>query len=285
MITDNYKLNNGVLIPKIGFGTWLVSNEDTAQFVEQALAQGYRHIDTAEAYGNEKGVGQAIKNSGIERKDIFIATKLQAEIKDYEGARQAIAESLDALDVDYIDLMLIHGPKPWDKYSEEDRYFAGNLAVWQALEEAYQTGKIKAIGVSNFEIVDLKNLFNHAKIKPMVNQILSHIGNTPLDLIKFSQKEDILVEAYSPLGHGDMFTNQDVAKIASKYQVSIAQLAVRYLLQLEILPLPKASSIDHMQNNASVDFVISNEDMDQLKQIDSLRYSKDTQVFPVYRDN
>jgi diketogulonate reductase-like aldo/keto reductase len=285
MITDNYKLNNGVLIPKIGFGTWLVSNEDTAQFVEQALAQGYRHIDTAEAYGNEKGVGQAIKNSGIERKDIFIATKLQAEIKDYEGARQAIAESLNALDVDYIDLMLIHGPKPWDKYSEEDRYFAGNLAVWQALEEAYQTGKIKAIGVSNFEIVDLKNLLHHAKIKPMVNQILSHIGNTPLDLIKFSQKEDILVEAYSPIGHGDMFANQDVATIAAKYQVSIAQLAVRYLLQLELLPLPKASSIDHMQNNASVDFVISNEDMDQLKQIDSLRYSKDTQVFPVYRDN
>jgi diketogulonate reductase-like aldo/keto reductase len=147
--------------------------------VLEAIEAGYRHIDTAQAYGNEAGVGAAIKKTTVPREELFLTTKLAAEIKEYDGAVKAIDDSLKKLGVDVIDLMIIHSPKPWAEFHGEEHYFEGNLAAWRALEEAYQAGELRAIGVSNFEIVDLENLLKHSKTKPAVNQVLAHIGQTP----------------------------------------------------------------------------------------------------------
>lgn len=282
-LTQNYTLANGVKVPKIGFGTWLLDNGAVVDAVKQAIKIGYRHIDTAEAYGNEVGVGLAVREAGVPREEIFITTKLQAEIKNHDDAVSAINESLTKLDLDYIDLMLIHSPKPWADYSGDEQFFSGNLAAWRALEEAYDAGKIKAIGVANFEQADLQNLLDHAKIRPMVDQVLAHIGNTPLELIEFAQAHQILVEGHSPFGHGDLINNQALKTMADKYKVSVPQLAVRYLLQFGLSPLPKASSIEHMRSNAGVDFEISETDLVKLKQFTDVTYSEETAVFPVYQ--
>lgn len=278
-----YTLVNDVKIPEIGFGTWMIDDDKAAQAVKEAISVGYRHIDTAQAYGNETGVGRGIRESGLPREKIFLTTKLAAEIKDYAGAVSAIEESLNKLDVEYIDLMIIHSPKPWAEFqNDQEHFFEGNLAAWKALEEAYQAGKLKAIGVSNFEIVDLENLLKNASIKPMVNQILAHIGHTPFDVIDFSQKNNILVEAYSPIAHGEMLDNPEIMVLAEKYQVSLPQLAIRYLLQLNLLPLPKTQNIQHMKNNADVAFEISAEDMETLKKIGKLDYGLNAEI-PVFK--
>lgn len=283
MINEHFTLSNGVTIPKIGFGTWMIDDAKVAQDVRDAISVGYRHIDTAQAYGNEVGVGEGIRTSGVPRKDIFLTTKLAAEIKNYEEAVAAIDESLAKLDLDYIDLMIIHSPKPWAEFqNDEDHFFEGNLEAWRALEEAYEAGKLRAIGVSNFEQVDLENLLTNAKVKPMVNQILAHIGHTPLNIIHFSQQNNILVEAYSPIAHGAMMRNEAITTMADKYQVSIPQLAIRYCLQLDLLPLPKTENIQHMKNNADVDFVISEEDMDFLKTVGRVDYGDHSDI-PVFR--
>ncbi len=157
MLEATYTLANGVQIPKIGFGTWMIdADADAAKAVHEAIDAGYRHIDTAEAYGNEVGVGEGVRASGIGRKDIFVNTKLAAEIKNHDEAVKAIDDSLQKLNLDYIDMMIIHAPKPWAKYDEPNRYFEGNLEAWRALEEAYKAGKLRAIGVSNFDPTDWK---------------------------------------------------------------------------------------------------------------------------------
>lgn len=284
MISGQYTLSNGVTIPKIGFGTWMIEGDDhAAQAVRDAIATGYRHIDTAEAYGNEAGVGAGVRSSGVDRSEIFVTTKLRAEIKDYEGAKQAIDESLRKLDLGYIDLMIIHSPKPWAQFHGSEHYFAGNLEAWRALEEAYEAGHIRAIGVSNFEEVDLQNILDHGRIAPTVDQVLAHIGHTPQELIDYAQQRGILVEAYSPFGHGDMLQSPAIQAVADHYQVSVTQLAVRYLLQLNLLPLPKASSVEHMAQNADVDFIISDEDMRRLRAITKQGYSDANKQFPVYQ--
>ncbi|MFT8844998.1 MAG: aldo/keto reductase, partial [Schleiferilactobacillus harbinensis] len=192
MLNETYTLANGVKIPKIGFGTWLIDdNDQAAAAVSQAIKVGYRHIDTAEAYGNEAGVGAGVRASHISRQDIFVTTKLAAEIKDHDAAAKAIDESLTKLNLDYIDLMIIHAPKPWAEYDQPDRHFAGNLAAWQALEEAYESGKLRAIGVSNFNQTDLENIMDHAKTTPMVDQVLAHITQTPFKTIQFAQQHNI----------------------------------------------------------------------------------------------
>ncbi|MBS1982485.1 MAG: aldo/keto reductase, partial [Bacteroidetes bacterium] len=172
----------------------------------------------------------------------------------------------------------IHSPKPWVKFLESEPYFEGNREAWRALEEAYQTGKIKTIGVSNFEQTDLDNILNNCAVKPMVNQILAHISNTPKALIQYCQDKQILVEAYSPFGHGELFKNQQVQTIAKKYNVTISQLAIRYCLQLGLLPLPKTANPQHMKTNAEVDFIISEADMNVLENIQPIdsygEYSK-----------
>ncbi|BAL62747.1 aldo/keto reductase family [Melissococcus plutonius DAT561] len=267
-MNETFTLANNIKIPKIGFGTWMIKNEDAAKNVQDAIQVGYRHIDTAEAYQNEQGVGEGIHASGINRQEIFVTTKLAAEIKNYQEAISAIDQSLKNLNLDYIDMMIIHSPKPWEEFQGKNHYFEGNLEAWHALEKAYQDGKLRTIGVSNFEIVDLENILKNGHIKPMVNQILVHIGHTPMELIEFSQKNHILVEAYSPIAHGEMIHDKTILAIADKYNVTIPQLAVRYCLQLGLLPLPKTENIEHMKNNKNVDFVISNDDMMKLKKID-----------------
>lgn len=278
---NNLKLNNGIIIPQLAYGTWLIKNEDAARCVKTALEVGYRHIDTAQAYANEVGVGEGIKKSGLKRKDIFVTTKVLGEIKTFEGAKKSIEDSLKRLGLDYIDLILIHCPQPWAEFRGPKRYFKENIEVWKALEEAYEEGKVKAIGVSNFLIDDLENIIHNCKIKPMVNQILCHIGNTPMDVIKFCQTNDIVVESYSPIAHGAALNNEVIAKYANKYGVSIAQLCIKYTLQINTISIPKASSREHIVDNSKVDFTISDKDMIELIKLNEIDYGVDS-FWPVF---
>lgn len=269
IINEYFVLSNGVKIPKIGFGTWQIPNDIAARCVKDALMCGYRHIDSAIAYGNEVGVGTGIKESNLKREDIFITSKIPAEIKSYEEAKKCINESLNRLDVDYIDLMLIHAPRPWANMRSdyEYKYYKENVEVYKALEEAYEAGKLKSIGISNFDKNDIDNILNNCKIKPHVNQICIYASHTPFDLIEYCHSLNILVEAYSPIGTGRLFKNEAVKLIADKYSVSIAQLGIRYCLQLNTLPLPKSVSKSHIEENKDIDFIISEEDMEALKQM------------------
>ena len=282
IFTETFKLNNGVNIPKLGLGTWLIPDDKASEAVVNALNIGYRHIDTAQAYRNERGVGEGIRQSGIAREDIFLTTKLAAESKSYTDAKARIDKSLEKLGVDYIDLMIIHSPQPWTEFREGQHFFEGNLEAWRALEEAYKAGKLRAIGVSNFEEVDLDNILNNCTVKPMVNQILAHISNTPFDLIEYTKSKDILVEAYSPIAHGAILQNEKIKAIAPKYNATVAQLSIRYCLQLAMVALPKTANPDHMRENAQVEFTISEEDMQTLQNIERIKdYGKDS-FFPVY---
>mgnify|MGYP002712957590 CR=1 FL=1 len=282
ILEEKYTLNNGVKIPKLGLGTWFIENSDAAQAVKTAIDIGYRHIDTAQAYQNEQGVGDGIRMANIKRDDLFITTKLAAEVKTYEEALASIDQSLETMGLDYLDLMIIHSPKPWQEYQGENRFFEGNRKAWKALETAYKQGKLKAIGLSNFKVADIENILKSCSIKPMVNQILAHISNTPTELIQFCKKHDILVEAYSPIGHGALFKNEAVAKMAEKYNVTIPQLGIRYDLQLGLLPLPKTANPDHMRTNTALDFNISDDDMKTLKTLPKIKDYGDASIFPVY---
>ncbi len=282
ILEEKYLLSNGLAIPKLGLGTWFIEDENAAQAVCDAVKIGYRHIDTAQAYGNEKGIGEGISKCGISREELFITTKLAAEVKDYQGAVDAIEGSLQAIGLDYIDMMLIHSPQPWMEFREADRFFEGNKEAWRALEDAYKAGKLRAIGVSNFEKEDLENILSSCTVAPMVNQLLVHASNTPFELMEYTQSKGILVEAYSPIAHGEVLKNQKVADIAKKYGVTVPQLCIRYDLQLGTLPLPKTANPEHMRSNAQVDFVISDEDMEQLKKLERIKDYGESSFFPVY---
>ena len=282
ILNEKYTLSNGVEIPKLGLGTWLISNDQVIDTVKDAISLGYRHIDTAFAYGNEQGVGEAIRNGGIPRDEIFITTKLEAESNTYEGAKNGIEKALDKLGLDYIDMMLIHSPEPWKDFHGDNRYFENNREVWKALEEAYKDGKVKAIGVSNFLKEDLENILESCEIKPMVNQILTHISNTPLELIDFCKSNNILVEAYSPIAHGEAMNNKDIIDMANKYGVTVPQLCIRYTLELELVSLPKTSNKEHLKDNTNVDFSISKEDMEVLKKLDKIKDYGEHSFFPVF---
>ena len=275
-------LYNGNKIPDIGYGTWLIKNEDACRCVTLALESGYRHIDSAQAYGNEVGVGEAIRKSSIPRDQIYVTTKVAAELKSYKEAKESIDKSLRDLGLDYVDLILIHCPQPWALFRGKRRFFEENIAVWKALEETYKEGKAKAIGVSNFLIDDLENIMNNCEIKPMVNQVCCHIGNTPLDVIKFCQENDIVVESYSPIAHGRALENKTIQKMAEKYNVSVAQLCIKYTLQLNTVSLPKASSKEHIEDNLKLDFEISEEDMIELLKLNEFDYGLDA-FWPVFR--
>lgn len=282
ILEEKYALSNGVKIPKLGLGTWFISNKDAGQSVKDAVKIGYRHIDTAQAYRNEGGVGDGIRACDVKREDIFVTTKLAAEVKSYKKAVSSIEKSLTAMNLDYIDMMIIHSPQPWTKFGEEDRFLDGNREAWRALEEAYKARKLRAIGLSNFEEPDIDNILAHCTVKPMVNQILAHISNTPAELIQYTQRKGILVEAYSPIAHGELLKNQEIATIAEKYGVTIPQLSIRYTLQLGLLPLPKTANPDHMKQNADVDFVISDEDMEFLKNVERIKDYGDASMMPVF---
>ncbi|WP_426516437.1 aldo/keto reductase [Diaminobutyricibacter sp. McL0618] len=280
ILDETYTLSNGVQIPKLGFGTWFIDDDRAAQAVRDAIGAGYRNIDTAQAYGNERGVGEGVRTSGVARDDLFVSTKLAAEIKDYEGAVAAIDRSLQTLGLDYIDLMLIHSPQPWDDFRGGD-YSEGNRAAWRALEEAYQAGKLRSIGVSNFQNEDVESILSEATVAPHANQLLVHVGNTPDELLAYAAEHNILVQAYSPFGHGAILKNEELTGMADRYGVSAPRLALRYAIQLGTVPLPKTENPDHMRSNADLDFVISDEDMATLRSLHIRDYGDDS-VFPVY---
>lgn len=278
---DYQILSNGKKIPSLGLGTWFIDDDKVDKAVVAAVRMGYRHVDTAQAYGNERGVGKGVKTCGIPREEVFVTSKVAAEAKTYEDAAISIDETLDKMGLEYIDLMLIHSPQPWAEWRDDKRYFEENIQVWKALEDAYKDGKIKAIGVSNFLVDDLENLLAHCRIKPMVNQLLIHIGNTPTELIDFCKEQGIVVEAYSPIAHGEALKNQTIVDMAKKYGVSVSQLCIKYVLNLGLIALPKTANEEHMKNNADLAFEISSEDMEILKALDFKNYGEYSQ-FPVF---
>ena len=281
ILEETYTLTNGVDIPKLGLGTWFIDDGDAARAVRDAATIGYRHVDTAQAYGNERGVGEGIRACGVPREQLFVTSKLAAEVKSFDDAVRAIDESLTKTGLEYLDMMIIHSPQPWQEFGSDDRHFAGNREAWRALEGACQAGKLRVIGLSNFQAQDIDNILAACTIGPMVNQVLAHISNTPTDLIAYSQQHGMLVEAYSPMAHGELFKNPQVARMAEKYGVTLPQLSIRYTLELGLLPLPKTANPEHMRTNADLDFDIS-DDMETLLNVQAIESYGDASRFPVY---
>jgi diketogulonate reductase-like aldo/keto reductase len=269
MKMNSYTLSNNVQIPELGFGTWQTPDGDVAvASVKKALEVGYRHIDTAQGYKNEGSVGQAIKESGIPREEIFLTTKLWNENHSYDLVLSSFEESLKQLQTDYVDLFLIHWPNP---VKFRDNWQAANAETWRAMEELYQAGKIKAIGVSNFLPHHLEELAKTATVTPMVNQIFLAPGELQEDVVSYCQEHNILLEAYSPLGTGKIFDVPEMQDIASKYNKTIAQVAIRWSLQHGFLPLPKSVTPSRIEENLAVfDFELSDEDMARIDQLDGV---------------
>lgn len=283
MYQEMKKLSNGVEIPVLALGTWFIDDDKVEEAVKSAVKLGYRHIDTAQAYGNEQGVGKGIRSCGVPREQIFVTSKIAAEYKTYEEAAASIDRSLANMGLDYIDMMIIHSPQPWDKVNQsEDHYVEGNRAAWRALEDAYKAGKLRVIGVSNFLQEDIENLWETAEIKPMVNQVLCHISNSPLELIDYCQKKGMAMEAYSPVAHGGALKNKAIGDMAEKYGVTIPQLCIRFDIQLGMIVLPKTANPEHMKVNADVDFTISDEDMEILKHVEKIKDYGKYSIFPVF---
>ena len=262
-LTDTYTLSNGKLIPKIGFGTWLLKEGvECYNAVTDALRLGYRHIDTARAYDNEASVGRAVRDSGIPREDVYVTSKLPAEAKDYDKAVEEFETTMAEMGLDYLDLYLVHAPWPWDEMGKDCR--EENRQIWKAMEEFLASGRVKAIGVSNFNSDDLDSLLPACTTKPMVNQIRWFIGLDPSDTVAKCAEHDIIVEAYSPFAHGLIVNHPEIGDFAARYNVSAPQLCIRYLLQKGAVVLPKATSTPHIQQNAELDFEISAADLDTL---------------------
>ncbi|TVP93222.1 aldo/keto reductase [Alkalibacterium sp.] len=258
-LTDTYTMNNGLKIPVIGFGTWQANDDEAKLSVLWALEAGYRHIDTAAGYKNEEEVGEALKESGVPREEVFVTTKLDNKSHGYEKTKSAIKDSLEKLDCDYIDLLLIHWPNP---IASRDNWKEDNAASWKAMEEAVEEGKIKSLGVSNFHARHLDPLMETAKIKPAVNQILLNPSEMQPEVVEYNKKHDIISEAYSPLGTGKIFDVNELKVLADKYNKTIAQLVLKWSLQHGFLPLPKTVTKERVWENADVfDFEIKDEDM------------------------
>lgn len=268
---ENYQLSNGVEIPKVGFGTWKLEEGEIAyQSVLKALECGYRHIDTAQVYGNERSVGKAMKDSGVPREEIFLTTKVWNDKGTAEEAKASIEESFEKLQVDYVDLLLIHWPNP-EKFQANDGWKERNAQVWSAMEAYYNEGKVKAIGVSNFLQHHLEELFKTAKIKPQVNQIKLSPGLPQEDLVAFCREHDMLLEAYSPLGKGAAFSDETLKALAEKYDCTVAQLALQWSYQHEFLPLPRSQNPENIKSNLEVKgFEIAEEDMETMDNIEGL---------------
>lgn len=263
-------LNNGVEIPQVALGTWQVSIADAVNSTAFAIKNGYRHIDGARVYNNSKGIRAGIAASKAKREDIFITTKIPGEAKTYTDTMTAFYRELEELGTDYIDLVLVHCPTPWHLFSREatrPNFYEENLQVWRALSELYEKGLVRAIGVSNFNVADIQNLLDNTSIKPVVNQILFHIGYTQDEIVNFCQENDIIVEAYSSLGTGRLLGNSDIQAIADKYSKTIPQICYRYPIQKGHIILPKSVHEEYILANADLDFEISAEDMATLDQL------------------
>ena len=269
---EAYTLINGVHIPKIGFGTWNLADGDEAyKSVSYALEVGYRHVDTAQYYGNEVSVGRAIADSPIKREELFITTKIWNDKHSYDEAKQSVEESLAKLKLNYLDLLLIHWPNP-KALRENDAWKTRNADVWRAMEDLYQAGKVRAIGVSNFMIHHLEPLLEVATVKPMVNQVLLAPGCSQEDLVAFCRQNEMILEAYSPLGTGSIFDNQTAQDLANKYNKTVAQIALRWSLQKGFLPLPKSATPKNILSNLAIfDFDLTEDDILKLDKIENVK--------------
>ncbi|WP_336314679.1 aldo/keto reductase [Streptococcus oralis] len=263
-----YTLNNGVSIPVLGFGTWKAENGEVAyQAVLEALKAGYRHIDTAAIYKNEESVGRAIRDSGIPRQEIFVTTKLWNTNHSYEEARQAFEQSMEKLGLDYLDLYLIHWPNP-KPLRENDEWKTRNAEVWRAMEDLYQEGKIRAIGVSNFFPHHLDALLETARVIPAVNQVRLAPGVYQEEVVAYCKEKGILLEAWGPFGQGELFDKKGVQEIAAKHGKSVAQIALAWSLAEEFLPLPKSVTASRIQSNLDCFGIeLSKEEREVLKTI------------------
>ncbi|CIY88569.1 2%2C5-diketo-D-gluconic acid reductase A [Streptococcus pneumoniae] len=246
---NTYQLNNGVKIPVLGFGTFKAKDgEEAYRAVLEALKAAYRHIDTAAIYQNEESVGQAIKDSGVPREELFVTSKLWNSQQTYEQARQAFEESLEKLGLDYLDLYLIHWPNP-KPLRENDAWKTRNAEVWRAMEDFYQEGKIRAIGVSNFLPHHLDALLETAKILPAVNQVRLAPGVYQEEVVAYCREKGILLEAWGPFGQGELFDSKEVQEIAANHGKSVAQIALAWSLAEGFLPLPKSVTASRIQAN------------------------------------
>ncbi|MGO0714818.1 glyoxal/methylglyoxal reductase [Bacillus subtilis] len=265
-LKDTVKLHNGVEMPWFGLGVFKVENGiEATESVKTAIKNGYRSIDTAAIYKNEEGVGIGIKESGVAREELFITSKVWNEDQGYETTLAAFEKSLKRLQLDYLDLYLIHWPGK-DKYKD----------TWRALEKLYKDGKIRAIGVSNFQVHHLEELLKDAEIKPMVNQVEFHPRLTQKELRDYCKAQGIQLEAWSPLMQGQLLDNEVLTQIAEKHNKSVAQVILRWDLQHEVVTIPKSIKEHRIIENADIfDFELSQEDMDK---IDAL--NKDERVGP-----
>ncbi|MDR2631382.1 MAG: aldo/keto reductase [Spirochaetaceae bacterium] len=262
-LVDPFTLSNGVKIPCIGFGTWQTPDGEVAvSSVKAALKAGYRHIDTAAIYGNEESIGRAIKESGVPRKDIFLTTKLWNDDHGYDAALRAFEASARKLKTDYFDLYLIHWPNParfrgnWQQV---------NADTWRAFEELYQAGKVRAIGLSNFHERHIEPLLKTASVVPQVNQIRLCPGNTQDAVVAYCRGKNMLLEAYSPLGVGQLIGSPEIKTFADKYHRSPAQICIRWSLQRGYLPLPKSITPERIDANTRVfDFELSPDDVEKI---------------------
>jgi len=269
---QNYiALNDGNKIPRIGFGTYQATEEEGVNSVKTALKNGYRLIDTAAKYENEEAVGKGIKASGVPREEIFVTTKLWRENLCYEQAKKAFAESLGKLNLDYIDLYLIHWPANAKNY---DDWQQTNADTWRALEDLQSDGKIKSIGVSNFWPEHLQPLFKTARVKPAVNQIEFHPGYWQQEVTEFCKQHNIVVESWSPLGQGRIFGNQVLEKIAEKHDKSLAQICLRWIYQHNVVVIPKSTTPARIKENRNIiDFSLSEDEMRTINEIPKMGFS------------
>ncbi|WP_058763638.1 aldo/keto reductase [Exiguobacterium chiriqhucha] len=254
-------LNNGVEMPILGFGVFQIQDErECEQAVYEAIAAGYRLIDTAASYLNEEAVGRAIKRSGVPRAELFITTKLWVQDTGYENTKKAFEKSLDRLQVDYLDLYLIHQP------------FGDVHGSWRAMEELYREGKINAIGVSNFQPDRLIDLIIHNEIVPAVNQVETHVFNQQVESHDFMKENNVQIESWGPFAEGknNLFQNEILASIAEKYDKSVAQVALRWLTQRGVVAIPKSVRKERIIENFNIfDFVLSSEDMEKIATLDT----------------
>lgn len=283
ILEETYTLNNGITVPKLALGTWLIDDAEVADAVRAAVQIGYRHIDTAQAYGNERGVGEGVRTCGVPREELFVVSKVAAEHKTYDEAMAGIDNTLAKMGLDYLDMMIIHSPQPWVEVNQsDDRHFEGNVAAYRALEDALAAGKLRAIGVSNFLEEDLQNILNNCSVVPAVNQVRAHVGSIPFELAAFCEDKGIRMEAYSPIAHGEADRIEGIGTMAEKYGVSIAQLCIRYVLQLGMIALPKTANPARMRENADLDFTIAPDDMADLNATGGLADYGNSSFFPVF---
>lgn len=268
-LTDVFTLNNGVTIPCVGFGTWQTPNDQVGyDAVIAALEVGYRHIDTAQVYGNEESVGQAIIDSTVSREEIFLTTKLWNNCHGYEATMDAFEDSLNRLKTDYVDLYLIHWPNP---LQSRDHWKEGNAGSWKAMEELLEAGKVKAIGVSNFREHHIEALLKSAKVMPAVNQIRLCPGDAPDTLIDYCRDKGMVLEGYSPLGTGKIFDVAEMIAIADKHHRSVADVALKWSIQRGFLPLPKSVTPKRIKSNANfLDFDLTEEDMSVINALEGV---------------